>query len=1342
MQNVLSTGKRAVSAAVVAATMLFSVGAGLLQPSVAGAASAGDLIKGTSLSTVYYYGYDGMRYTFPNEKTFMTWYSDFSDVITISDSALADLSLAGNIVYRPGSYWIKVQSDDKVYAVSTDGSIHWIESEEVAVDYAGSSWASRVQDVPDVFFTDYTVGSSLMTATVLDGMMYMSGGNYYVAMGGEARMVSSDGRDANGMQSVFFLTGSGIDASSLTAGADITSDASDLVDSAQTDASEETSLATSDETSDEASDEAVDETVAVTSSSAISAALSSSSPAAGTIAQTQALAELARFTFSGTGTVSSVTLMRSGLSNQNTLSNVYLFDGNTRLTDGYSFNSSSTLTINNLSIAVSGSKQISVKADVGNTDNAAIGATVAVSLTSMVLSGANDATAVSGATGSTMSVASGASLSSAWLSANTVAAASVNAGTSAHTIWSAPLQINTNSASLSAVNFRMSGSAPADALSDVKLYVNGVAQGSAATQSSISGSSYWTFDFASSPVTLATGSHTIDVRGAIGKGSSYDFIVSLHLAADMMLKDSQSGVNIAVLGASGVAFSANTAGRITISAGSITAVVDTSFTSTTTVSGGASNTTIAKIKLRAYGEDVKVNSLLILPVLAAGASSGSTTTATATVSVASPFATIAATITSGGLGYVAVPAVSVAVTGAVGSAVCATMPTATATIAAGLVTAISLTSGVCATAGELTLTVVSPVATTATIGSLQNVTLYFNGSQVGSQQAWSTGNLTFSPGSQMIVPAGVDSTLEVRADMRTSASVNYTVGTVTASVQIGSSNAEGQTSKSTSSFPSAAVSGGNSLTIQTGLLAVSQSASYASQSATPNTPAVKLGSYTLQNQSSSESVRVTSLLVAMSGTQAITNISGLYTSETSGSGASPIVPAASNTFSVDFTLAPGASKTLDIYAATSSETSRTSISTLTVTSIGLTSNVSTTSSAVMGQTISLSSGSIDAAPTLVTASSTQAQYIAASAGATDAVTATFNFASVGGAATISELKFTVSGSATNPVTSVRVGSSSAAPVSNVVYLTGLSLSVPNGGSGLTQNVYVSYANVGTSGVTPGQTAIITLTHIKYSSGTATTTLTPSTTPAVSVAAPTMTMVGSVPVVTLSSTQGTGLILNTTETKIADVTVSANAKGDIKVSNIVFTTGSSGFSTAPTGASAQRLADGTVTVVGSACSVTTAYTSGIVTTGLQTINVTSTTGMLVGRSFRIDGATAAIGTVASIASATEFDMTITTGGVTPAGNVTSAGMSTYCVFGTASDTDFDGYRVAAGTSKTFTLYGILVDGVNTSTGIPTLTTAVGTSTFIWDDASTAGGSGTALTGSLIYGFPTASYSIKQ
>ncbi len=352
MQNVLLTGKRAVSVAVVAATMLFSVGAGLLQPSVAGAASAGDLIKGTSLSTVYYLAFDGMRYTFPNEKTYKTWYSDFSGVITISDSALADLSLAGNVVYRPGSQWIKVQSDDKVYAVSTDGSIHWIESEEVAVDYAGSSWASRVQDVPDVFFTDYTVGSSLMTATAFDGMMYMSGGNYYVASSGEARMVSSAGRDANGLQSGFFLSGSGIDASSLSVGSDITAGESSIMDAAQ---------------------QLVDASIATGD---VSISLASTTPASSTIPDAASGVTVAIFKITAgdaaTINVMDVALMGLAATSNFASSGVYLYEGSDRLTDGKSFNSSTRKAVFgslNLAFGAGETRYISVVVDMGGDNN-------------------------------------------------------------------------------------------------------------------------------------------------------------------------------------------------------------------------------------------------------------------------------------------------------------------------------------------------------------------------------------------------------------------------------------------------------------------------------------------------------------------------------------------------------------------------------------------------------------------------------------------------------------------------------------------------------------------------------------------------------------------------------------------------------------------------------------------------------------------------------------------------------------------------------------------------------------------------------------------------------------
>ncbi|MFH0928093.1 MAG: hypothetical protein V1821_01325, partial [bacterium] len=53
--------------------------------------------------TVYYYGADGRRHPFPNERVYFTWYSDFSGVTTISESAMAGYSLGKTVIYRPGA---------------------------------------------------------------------------------------------------------------------------------------------------------------------------------------------------------------------------------------------------------------------------------------------------------------------------------------------------------------------------------------------------------------------------------------------------------------------------------------------------------------------------------------------------------------------------------------------------------------------------------------------------------------------------------------------------------------------------------------------------------------------------------------------------------------------------------------------------------------------------------------------------------------------------------------------------------------------------------------------------------------------------------------------------------------------------------------------------------------------------------------------------------------------------------------------------------------------------------------------------------------------------------------
>ena len=1052
----------------------------------------------------------------------------------------------------------------------------------------------------------------------------------------------------------------------------------------------------------------------------LTVALSADTPASGYIINSQATAELARFVFSGNGTVDSVSLKRLGISDQNALTNVYLYDGVNRLTDGYSFNTSGDIIMNNLSIAVSGSKIITVKADVSATASPT-SATISISLTSYTMTGGAANTV--NLTGNTMSIVTG-SLATASLSANTVTGTpTVNAGTSAYTFWAAPLQVNTRTVSLRSAAFRMIGSAPSDALSNIALFIDGVDTSEVAVVTTIQGSNYAVFDLTSSPISLTTGSHTVDVRATIEKGSNRTIQLSLQNAADLTIADSQVGVNIAVSGTI-----PNNAASISINTGSATVVVDPTFQSLTNITGGTANAVIGKYKVHAYGEDVKVSSLSVLPVmtstgttaaattnLTAGAVSSVTvgtagsgyTAAPATTALASPQVQATATsdnagaitMVANGSGYIVTPAVthsggtctapvwtatvtnyavaSIALT----SGSCTAAPTiaiaaptgvtaviaTTATISSGSVTGVTVTTAGSGYTTAPTFTIAAPVFTTA--GGLNNVTLYLDGSQVGSQQTWPVagGNLTYQLGSQMIVPAGTDSYLEVRADLQTTTNVNYTAGTVAATLNVGSSNAQGQNSLATLNLPTSTVTG-NTLAIQTGLLVVSTNTGFVSQTASPNTAGIRIGSFILQNQATSESVRITSLGVALSGTAALTNFSALKTSETSGSGSTPVQPQASNTFSVDFTLAPGASKTIDIFTDSGTASSGTIITALTVASIGVTSNVSSAGTSVAGQTITMSAGTV-ATPTILTATSTPAQYIAAGdGGSADGTKATYNFISTGGASTISELKFTVTGA--NTVTSVKVGDVSAQPVSGVAYLTGLSLAVPNGGSGLTQDVFISYSEVGTSGIVPGTTSAVALTYATYTSGGTTTTITPT------VSAPTMIMVGSKPTVEISGTQATGLNISG-ESKVGEVTVHADAKGNIKVNTVVFTVSSSGFSTAPTAIGSPRLADGNITITDAVC--------------------------------------------------------------TPASLVVTCTLDTDA----APTTGFDGYTIAAGTSKTFSLFGTLTGAAAVGSGTPIVSSSVGASTFNWDDTSTNGGAGSFnLSGSSIYNFPTSSWSIRQ
>jgi hypothetical protein len=169
MQTIIKHGKHALTWSVVISTIAWSIGlAALLVPlAEVHSLQAGDLIK-ASQPAVYYYGSDGKRYVFPNEKTYKTWYSDFSGVITITDAELAAVPIGGNVTYRPGVKMVKITTDPKVYAVDAGGTLRWVQTEAIATSLYGANWNQMIEDVPDPFFVNYTVGAEITDAAQFD----------------------------------------------------------------------------------------------------------------------------------------------------------------------------------------------------------------------------------------------------------------------------------------------------------------------------------------------------------------------------------------------------------------------------------------------------------------------------------------------------------------------------------------------------------------------------------------------------------------------------------------------------------------------------------------------------------------------------------------------------------------------------------------------------------------------------------------------------------------------------------------------------------------------------------------------------------------------------------------------------------------------------------------------------------------------------------------------------------------------------------------------------------------------------------------------------------------------
>ena len=375
---------------------------------------------------------------------------------------------------------------------------------------------------------------------------------------------------------------------------------------------------------------------------------------------------------------------------------------------------------------------------------------------------------------------------------------------------------------------------------------------------------------------------------------------------------------------------------------------------------------------------------------------------------------------------------------------------------------------------------------------LRNGALFANGVQIGStadicaDDATSGGavcatNYTqFNLGSALIVEPGKDVSLEVRGDVFDNDGTNNmgSGDTFTVNVVAGSSNI--QRLVSLSYIANTAVSA-NTLTVAAGTLTLAKYSAYANQTVTVPKTAYKIGDFRLTS-GSTEAVNLTSFnidasaLMTASGAH-VTDVYVVYGDKTGQ--LKSTMASSSNTWSLNESFAVNASMSIAVYATLSTSIPADSliIVDLTVNGTSQNSGSAVASSEVVGQTITVGTGS------LTTARDASSPGTANVVGNSTPKVASFKYSSSNDTFTLKEIGVTTSAAGATAIQNLifKDGDTTIATVPmnvTAATATGLSVAVPYNGTKLI-DVYAQLGAIGTGFATSSADVAVTLSSTKY-----------------------------------------------------------------------------------------------------------------------------------------------------------------------------------------------------------------------------------------------------------------------
>jgi len=556
---------------------------GLSAATVKASASSGDLIKMAGNTSVYYLGADGKRYVFPNSTTYFSWYSDFSGVVTIPSAELQSYPLGGNVTMRAGTKLVKITTDPSVYAVEPNGALRKIQSEAQAAALYGTNWSKRVVDVPDAFFTNYTVGAVLANGSTPAGSLVKnaSGADVYYYDGTNYRVIASE----SAFNSNRFAWGDVITALSTVSagGTAISSSETGLVNVAQNGGSGP-----------------------VVTGSGLMMSLSSMTPASISVPSNGSRVPMAKLNLTaandGSVSLNSLTVKRIGLSSYSNVDKVWAEKGGEIVASKKSMNSNdeSILTFSPALLIPAG-QTVSVDLLAGLTGSGAGTVGLSVAAASAVSSTAASVTGSFPVNGNLMSPTS-YTVANLAISSTSSSAVTLKVGDENVELGHFTVEFNGTAKDTTITSIMLKNNGTEDLSALMNLYIE-YAGNKVSTSYSVDGR-YVTFNFASGlPLLKDDGSKLLYLKGDViakeQSGAGYSFNFSLNKSTDFVAYEQATGFGVNVYNATSGSTAADNyvIALATVDAGAVSvSKKSTSPTDTTIVKGSDVTVLLANVR--------------------------------------------------------------------------------------------------------------------------------------------------------------------------------------------------------------------------------------------------------------------------------------------------------------------------------------------------------------------------------------------------------------------------------------------------------------------------------------------------------------------------------------------------------------------------------------------------------------------------------------------------------------------------------------------------------------------------------------------------------------------------